>query len=139
MKLDKREVTQALLLKSSVFVHFNSTVTGVVVPPRLLGKDQVIFQFGLDMPVPIPDLRVTKRGVEGTLSFRGVPFFCQVPWEAVFAVVDENARGYVWQDDMPESVEVSKPAEPKLKSMPTNKNPTPSTVRRAPPKLKVVK
>ena len=57
---------------------------------------QVVLQVGLDMPVPIPDLRVDEEGVFGTLSFKGVPFTCFVPWGAVFALVGEDAKGMVW-------------------------------------------
>ena len=53
------------------------------------------------MPVPIPDLRIDQEGVFGTLSFKGVPFACFVPWAAVFALVGEDAKGMVWHTDMP--------------------------------------
>lgn len=63
-----------------------------------------MLQVGLDMPVPIPDLRVDEEGVFGTLSFKGVPFTCFVPWRAVFALVGEDGKGMVWSSEMPAEV-----------------------------------
>ncbi|MDB4976398.1 MAG: Stringent starvation protein [Myxococcaceae bacterium] len=64
----------------------------------------MVLQVGLDMPVPIPDLRVDEEGIFGTLSFKGVPFSCFVPWGAVFALVGEDAKGMVWSREMPEEI-----------------------------------
>jgi stringent starvation protein B len=76
----------------------------VLVPARLRHQAQVVLQVGLDMPVPIPDLRVDEEGIFGTLSFKGVPFSCFVPWGAVFALVGEDAKGMVWSREMPEEI-----------------------------------
>jgi stringent starvation protein B len=70
----------------------------------LRSQAQVVLQVGLDMPVPIPDLRVDEEGIFGTLSFKGVPFSCFVPWGAVFALVGEDAKGMVWSREMPEEI-----------------------------------
>lgn len=56
------------------------------------------------MPVPIPDLRVDEEGIFGTLSFKGIPFSCFVPWASVFALVGEDAKGMVWSREMPEEI-----------------------------------
>ena len=64
----------------------------------------MVLQVGLDMPVPIPDLRVDEEGIFGTLSFKGIPFTCFVPWVAVFALVGEDAKGMVWSKEMPDEV-----------------------------------
>jgi stringent starvation protein B len=89
------------LLRGSVFIHLDPRRSGVLVPSRLRSQAQVVLQVGLDMPVPIPDLRIDQEGVFGTLSFKGVPFACFVPWGAVFALVGEDAKGMVWHADMP--------------------------------------
>lgn len=49
----------------------------------------VTFEYGLDMPVQIPDLKVTDEGISATLSFNRTPCPTFVPWEAVvrFGVV----------------------------------------------------
>ena len=100
----KKDVARALLLRGSVFIHLDPRRSGVLVPARLRSQAQVVLQVGLDMPVPIPDLRIDQEGVFGTLSFKGVPFACFVPWGAVFALVGEDAKGMVWHPDMPAEI-----------------------------------
>jgi len=100
----KKDVARALLLRGSVFVHLDPRVSGVLVPARLRSQAQVVLQVGLDMPVPIPDLRIDEEGVFGTLSFRGVPFTCFVPWAAVFALVGDDGKGMVWSTEMPSEI-----------------------------------
>lgn len=100
----KKDVARALLLRGSVFVHLDPRRPGVLVPARLRSQAQVVLQVGLDMPVPIPDLRVDEEGMFGTLSFKGIPFTCFVPWGAVFALVGEDAKGMVWSKEMPQEV-----------------------------------
>ena len=100
----KKDVARALLLRGSVFVHLDPRRAGVLVPTRLRLQAQVVLQVGLDMPVPIPDLRVDDEGVYGTLSFKGVPFTCFVPWSSVFALVGDDAKGMVWSTEMPSEI-----------------------------------
>src|SRR6185437_11844797 len=64
----------------------------------------LVLQVGMNMPVPIPDLRLDDEGMSCTLSFNRAPFFCVVPWSAVFAMVGEDGRGMVWPDDVPAEV-----------------------------------
>ena len=100
----KKDVARALLLRGSLFVHLDPRVDGVVAPTWLRKQPQLVLQVGLDMPVPIPDLRVDESGVFGTLSFNRAPFTCTVPWEAVFALVGEDGRGMVWPESMPSEI-----------------------------------
>ncbi len=100
----KKDVARALLLRGSVFVHLDPRRPGVLVPARLRNQAQVVLQIGLDMPVPIPDLRVDEEGIFGTLSFKGIPFSCFVPWGAVFALVGEDTKGMVWSKEMPAEI-----------------------------------
>jgi stringent starvation protein B len=100
---EKMKVFRFLLSRhASVFIHFRPLLSNVEVkvPFRLRGNEQVVFQLGVDMPVPIPDLAYDARGVSGTLSFKGNPFHCHVPWEAVIAMVGEDGKGLVWVEDM---------------------------------------
>lgn len=101
---EKRHIFSALLKKSSVFVHLNGKIVGTGIPARLRLQEQVVLQFGLDMPIPIPDLKWDDYCVSGTLSFKGVPYFCEVPWTDVYALVGEDSKGMVFQEDMPQSV-----------------------------------
>jgi stringent starvation protein B len=100
----KKEVALALLERSSVYVHLDPRLAPVVVPPWFKKQPQLVLQIGLNMPVPIPDLRLDDDGMSCTLSFNRSPFFCVVPWVSVFAMVGEDGRGMVWPDDVPAEV-----------------------------------
>ncbi len=105
----KKDVALALLERSSISVHLDPRPTAVIVPPGFKKQPQLVLQVGLNMPVPIPDLRLDDDGMSCTLSFSRTPFFCVVPWSSVFAMVGEDARGAVWPDDVP--VEVTRSAQ----------------------------
>jgi hypothetical protein len=100
----KRDVANQLLRKGSLFIHLDPRVNDVIVPPWLRHQAQLVLQVGLDMPIPIPDLRVDENGIFGTLSFSRTPFACNVPWSAVFALVGDEGRGMVWPESMPAEI-----------------------------------
>lgn len=97
----KLQVANELLINSTVFVHFDARKAGVVVPKHLASFAHGTLQIGFNMPVPIRDLVVDLEGVRGTLSFSRTPFWCNVPWSAVFALSADAKRGLVWPDDAP--------------------------------------
>jgi hypothetical protein len=66
------------------FVDHELLVTPSSVRPAE-GRAQ-IFSYGLDMPVPIPDLSFDDSGISATLSFSRVPHATFVPWEAVVGI-----------------------------------------------------
>lgn len=111
MKPEKKHVALALLNSGTVFVHLDPRKPEVCVPLRLRLQAQVVLQFGFDMPTPIPDMVVGETGISGTLSFKGVPFKVDVPWSAVFALVGEDARGLVWDEEMPKEIAAQVAAE----------------------------
>jgi hypothetical protein len=100
----KKDVALMLLQTSDVFIHLDPRCEKVLVPPHLKHKPHLILQIGLNMPVAIPDLDVGEEGVSCTLSFSRSPFWCKVPWNAVYALVSEDRRGMVWPDDVPPEV-----------------------------------
>jgi stringent starvation protein B len=100
----KKDVVLALLQGPSVFVHLDPRKKGVVVPPKLRSQAQLVLQIGLNMAVSIPDLRVDDEGVSCTLSFSRSPFWCALPWSAIYALVSEDGPGMVWPDDVPPEV-----------------------------------
>lgn len=101
----KENVARGLLLHGPLFVHLDPREDGVELPESLSHEPHVMLQLGLDLPVPIPDLRVDRRGISGTLSFARIPFRCVIPWSAVYAICGEDGRGMVWPDSMPLEVE----------------------------------
>src|SRR6516165_6803687 len=108
----KKEVGLALLERSSVYVHLDPRQDAVVVPAWFKKQPQLVLQVGMNMPVPIPDLRFDDEGMSCTLSFNRAPFFCVVPWASVFAMVGEDGRGMVWPDEVPPEIAKQKSQEP---------------------------
>lgn len=100
----KKDVVLALLQGPSVFVHLDPRKKGVVVPSNFRKQPQLVLQIGLNMAVQIPDLRVDDDGITCTLSFSRSPFWCALPWSAIYALVSEDGPGMVWPDDVPPEV-----------------------------------
>lgn len=100
----KKDVVLALLQGPSVFVHLDPRKKGVVVPANFRKQPQLVLQIGLNMAVQIPDLRVDDDGITCTLSFSRSPFWCALPWSAIYALVSEDGPGMVWPDDVPQEV-----------------------------------
>ena len=117
----KKEVALALLERSNVDVYLDPRAKGVVVPPQFRKEPRLILKIGLNMPVPIPDLRLDDESMSCTLSFNRSPFYCVVPWTSVFAMVGEDGRGMVWPDDVPQelAVKVVDPSEGAAPTGPT--------------------
>ena len=72
----KKEVALALLERSNVDVYLDPRAKGVVVPPQFRKEPRLILKIGLNMPVPIPDLRLDDDSMSCTLSFNRSPFYC---------------------------------------------------------------
>jgi stringent starvation protein B len=117
----KKEVALALLERSSVHMHLDPRISGVVVPPWFKKQAQLVLQIGLNMPVPIPDLRLDDDGMSCTLSFNRSPFFCVVPWPSVFAMVGDDGRGMIWPDDVPPEVQAQGQAPPRMDAKPARR------------------
>ena len=100
----KKDVALALLEQASMYIHLDPRADSVHVPVWFKKQPQLVLQVGLNMAVPIPDLQVTDEGLSCTLSFNRSPFFCSIPWRAVFALVGEKGQAMVWAEDVPAEV-----------------------------------
>lgn len=105
----KKDVAMALLQGPSVFIHLDPRKPEVVVPPYFKKQPQLVLQVGLNMAISIPDLKVDDEGVTCTLSFNRRPFWCRLPWTAIYALVGEavegeDMRGMLWPDDVPSEI-----------------------------------
>jgi hypothetical protein len=105
----KKDVAMALLQGPSVFIHLDPRKPEVVVPPYFKKQPQLVLQVGLNMAIPIPDLKVDDEGVSCTLSFNRRPFWCRLPWTAIYALVGEaldgeDMKGMLWPDDVPAEI-----------------------------------
>jgi stringent starvation protein B len=97
----KRDFAIALLQESSLFIHLDPRREGATVPSWLKRQPQLVLQVGLNMAVRIPDLDVGDQAICCTLSFNRSPFFCYIPWSAIFGLVGEDGRGRIWPEDVP--------------------------------------
>ena len=114
----KKEVVLALLERSTVFIHLDPRRDLVAVPPWLRKQPRLVLQIGLNMAVPIRDLSVDDECISCTLSFNRSPYFCWIPWHAIFALVGEDQRGMVWPDDVPPELVAQAGAEGKRAERP---------------------
>jgi hypothetical protein len=83
--LKKLFFEQALTL-GEVAVRFLPSMPGIEIPDFLDPQSVQAFIYGLNQPVPIPDLTVTVEGIRGTLSIGRQPYMTFVPWTAVIAM-----------------------------------------------------
>lgn len=107
----KKDVALALLAREpSVYVHLDPRRPGVSIPKWFTGQPQLVLQIGMNMPIPIPDLKVDDEGVSCTLSFSRTPFKCRIPWHAIWALVGDDQRGgMVWPEDVPPELAAQRP------------------------------
>lgn len=103
----KRQIFLDLLQDNfSVYIHLDPRHRGVIVPTQFLKQPQLVLQVGLNMPVPIPDLEDQEAGICCTLSFSGKPHYCFIPYEAIWALLNDErtSPSKVWEDDVPDEV-----------------------------------
>lgn len=103
-----------------VQVHFAGKKEDVRLPERLRNLS-VMFEYGWNMPNPIPDLFPDAAGIFASLSFSGSRFQTFVPWDAVFAITDKaTGRGIVWPSEIPEGLLEKKTPEPVPEKKPSH-------------------
>jgi hypothetical protein len=83
--LKKLFFEQALTL-GEVAVRFLPGMPGIEIPDFLDPQSVQAFVYGLNQPIPIPDLTLTAEGIRGTLSIGRRPYMTFVPWTAVVAM-----------------------------------------------------
>lgn len=113
----KKDVMLALLEGASVYLHLDPRRDGVIVPKWLTNQPQLVLQVGFNMAVRIPDLDIGDDGVSCTLSFNRSPFWCHLPWTAVYGLVGEDGRGMIWPDDVPEELSGPPRQKPRLEAV----------------------
>lgn len=101
---EKRSVVDAMLKDGPVLLHLDARRPGVRVPQGLADDPALVLRIGYQLAPAIPDLTVDDEGVRATLTFRGVPHACVVPWSALFAVTNEAGQGLVYDKDVPPEV-----------------------------------
>lgn len=96
----KRRTIEALLGQGPVLIHADGRRAGVRVPSMYRTDPALVLRFGHHL-TPAIDLVLDDRSISGTLTFRGEPFACVLPWTAIYAAILEGERdGTTWQDDV---------------------------------------
>ena len=73
----------------------------------------IMLEYGWNMPIQIPDLKWTARGITATLSFNQTPYTTFVPWEAVVAISPRGAGCVVaWEGYVPGFVQAEVTHQP---------------------------
>lgn len=96
----KRELFDRLMQAGVTALHLDPRRSGVQVPGHLTQQSWLVLNWS--HRYQISDFHYDEHGVQGSLSFARQPFFCRVPWDAVFAITDESRKaGKIWEDELP--------------------------------------
>lgn len=79
---DKLEVFSKLIDQGMVLVSLDARPEAVAVPPQ--HKDNLQLALNFSHRFGLDDFAYDERGVRASLSFNRQPFFCDIPWSAVF-------------------------------------------------------
>jgi stringent starvation protein B len=102
----KREALLALLDQGMVMLHLDARRPGVQVPGYLTHEAHL--RLNLSYRFLLDDLAIDDWGVRATLSFRGQPFLCRLPWSALFALTRSGTEeGWLWPGDLPPELAVT--------------------------------
>jgi stringent starvation protein B len=99
---DKRQTLLQFLERGVAMVHLDARKAGVVVPPQYAQEPHL--RLNLSYRYNIPDLEMSDRRLQATLSFGGRPFRCILPWVSIFGITSHAGEGQVWPEDLPGEV-----------------------------------
>lgn len=82
----KKKAFETLIETGLVMAIVDTTVPGARVPSGLQGE-VIGLAFGIHLPIPIPDLRITEDGIAATLHFNRDGYVdCFLPWASVIGL-----------------------------------------------------
>lgn len=89
--------------KGKVMVTLDARRPGVSVPTRFAEDPQLNLDFSVRFG--LADFAFDARGVRASLSFQRQPFFCDLPWSAVYALYShvDNER-LTWARSLPREI-----------------------------------
>lgn len=92
-----------LLKMGTVMVFTDARRPGVVVPDKHEGDFQLRLNF--DYAFEIGDFKVLPDGLEATLSFNQIDFFCRIPFSAVYLMIcHESQVGALFPESIPKEM-----------------------------------
>lgn len=100
---EKHAVFSRFVEKGKVMVTLDTRRPGVTVPPRFSEEPQLNLDFS--QRFGLADFAYDARGVRASLSFQRQPFFCEVPWSAVYSLYThvDNER-LTWARSLPTEI-----------------------------------
>ncbi|CAN5445023.1 hypothetical protein BH09MYX1_BH09MYX1_04390 [soil metagenome] len=96
----KQVLFEALEGAPTVFLHLDARRDGVRVPASHRDNPQLVLRVGYMLSPPI-NITLGEESVSCTLSFNRAPFSCDIPWDAIYAIVRDDGSAAVWPDDIP--------------------------------------
>ncbi len=95
----KPVVFRLFIVDSKVLVRIVTTTPGLILPEAL--KAQPVQALNFSHKFGVADFSYDDLGVRATLGFGGVNVFCDVPWAAVFGIVNHKTNEAVmWPNSM---------------------------------------
>lgn len=100
---EKHAVFSRFAEQGKVMVTLDARRPGVSVPPSLASEPQLNLDFSHRFGVA--DFAYDARGVRASLSFNRQPYFCEVPWSAVYSLLShaDNER-LTWARSLPPEI-----------------------------------
>ena len=120
-----------LLETGDALVCLDARLPEVDVPENQKGNSSLNLIFNLNFRRPFT---VNEDAISATLAFNGRPHECLLPFEAVWAIYDQDMEnGQVWEESVPTDMNLAdhmmggepNKLEPKLKSVKTSGQPAP--------------
>jgi stringent starvation protein B len=100
--MDKKLILLEHLAIAKTQITLNSKIDGVKLPPHLMGKDTV--RLNLSNQLAIPTQFKTDK-VVATLTFKGVPFECHIPYTSIYVIrlVNNIEDAVFFEESLPAS------------------------------------
>jgi stringent starvation protein B len=97
---EKLRMFARLIEQGMTMVSLDARREGVRVPHHLAGE--LLLNLNFSLRFGIDDFAFDDDGVRASLTFNKVPFFCEIPWSAVFQMTSTvNADRMMWPDSLP--------------------------------------
>ncbi len=97
---EKREKMATFLDEGMVLLQLDSRLEEVEVPDYLRGDPKLRLNISGRFGLP---LELDDWGVRATLTFRGTPYDCSIPWHAIYIIISHTSgEPQLFPDDIPE-------------------------------------
>lgn len=99
----KQDAIRSFLDKGLTMIHLDARKDGVVVPRQFQGQKDL--RLNLSYRFAGSHMEIDDLHVEATLTFGGMPFRCNVPLPAIYALTSQvTGAGLVFPESLPEEI-----------------------------------